>query len=78
MDITIQEVHYYNRLAENFQAEPILCPYDDNSFSHIILTKIDDDEKVYFKCITCDSKFYPGINLIQRIKSYIPRISLNT
>jgi hypothetical protein len=71
MELNIQEVHYYNELSNTFKAEPILCPYDDNSFSHILLTKIDGEEKVYFKCITCDTKFYPGINLIKKIKEYI-------
>lgn len=71
MELSIQEVHYYNDLANSLKAEPILCPYDENSFSHILLTNIDDEEKVYLKCITCDTKFYPGINLIKKIKEYI-------
>lgn len=71
MEISIQEVHYYNELVKVFKAEPILCPYDESSFSHIILTKIDDEDKVFFQCITCNTKFYPGLNLIKRIKEYI-------
>ena len=78
MDLSIQEVHYYNDLVSAYKAEQILCPYDDSTFSHILLTSLDKEAKVFFKCVTCDTKFYPGINLIQRIKSYIARTSLNT
>lgn len=71
MELNIQEVHYYNELSKNFKVEPILCPYDDSTFAHILMSKIDKEDKIFFDCITCDTKFYPGINLVKRIKDGI-------
>ena len=68
MDITIQEVNYYNDLVKNNKAIKIECQFDSND---TIVSKVDSSDKVFFYCLGCNSSFYPGINLIQRIKGYI-------
>ena len=67
--ISIQEVHFYNQLAEKGIVKKITCPFNEDD---IIITKFDD-EKVYFHCITCNSTFYPGINVIENIKISIDK-----
>jgi hypothetical protein len=68
MDLTIQEVNYYNSLVKNNKALKIECQFDTND---TIVSKVDSSDKVFFYCLGCHSSFYPGINLIQRIKGYI-------
>ena len=68
MDLTIQEVNYYNSLVKNNKALKIECQVDAND---TIVSKVDSSDKVFFYCLGCHSSFYPGINLIQRIKGYI-------
>jgi hypothetical protein len=68
MDLTIQEVTYYNNLVKNNKALRIECQFDKED---IIISKVDSSDKVFFYCLGCHSSFYPGINLIQRIKGYI-------
>jgi hypothetical protein len=65
--ISIQEVHFYNQLAEKGIVKKITCPFNEDD---IVITKFDND-KVYFNCITCNSTFYPGINVIENIKTSI-------
>jgi len=67
--LSIQEVHFYNDLAEKGIVKKITCPFNETD---IIVTKFKDD-KVYFDCITCDSIFYPGINVIDNIKNSIEK-----
>jgi hypothetical protein len=68
MDLTIQEVSYYNSLVKNNKALKIECQFDSED---TIISKVDSSDKVFFYCLGCHSSFYPGINLIQRIKGYI-------
>ena len=68
MDLTIQEVSYYNYLVKNNKALKIECQFDPQD---IIISRVDSSDKVFFYCLGCRSSFYPGINLIQRIKGYI-------
>jgi hypothetical protein len=68
MDLTIQEVNYYNSLVKNNKALKIECQFDSED---TIISKVDSSDKVFFYCLGCHSSFYPGINLIQRIKGYI-------
>jgi DNA primase len=68
MDLTIQEVNYYNNLVKNGKALKIECMFgaDDT-----VVSKVDSSDKVFFYCLGCQSSFYPGINLIEKIKGYI-------
>lgn len=68
MDLTIQEVTYYNDLVKNNKALKIECQFDKED---IIISRVDSSNKVFFYCLGCRSSFYPGINLIERIKGYI-------
>jgi hypothetical protein len=68
MDLTIQEVTYYNDLVKNNKALKIECKFDKED---IIISRVDSSDKVFFYCLGCRSSFYPGINLIERIKGYI-------
>jgi hypothetical protein len=68
MDLTIQEVNYYNDLVKNNKALKIECKFDA---SDTIVSKVDSSDKVFFYCLGCQTSFYPGINLIEKIKGYI-------
>ena len=72
MELTIQEVNLYNNLVKEEKALQILCPFNENEeFPDMVISKIDSSEKVYFYCLSCQASFYPGINLIEKIKGYI-------
>lgn len=68
MELRIQEVHYYNDLVNKGFAEKISCPMDETD---IVISKLDEKNEVFFYCISCKTSFYPGINLIEKIKAYI-------
>jgi DNA primase len=68
MDLTIQEVNYYNDLVKNGKALKIECKFDAND---TVVSKVDSSDKVFFYCLGCQTSFYPGINLIEKIKGYI-------
>jgi len=68
MDLTIQEVNYYNNLVKNGKALKIECTFGADD---IVVSKVDSSDKVFFYCLGCQTSFYPGINLIEKIKGYI-------
>lgn len=68
MELTVQEVTYYNQLVKDGKAKKIECKFDTND---TIVTKVDSTDKVFFYCLGCHSSFYPGINIIEKIKGYI-------
>jgi hypothetical protein len=68
MELTIQEVSYYNTLVKKNKALKIECQFDAGD---TIVSKVDSSDKVFFYCLGCQTSFYPGINLIERIKGYI-------
>jgi len=68
MELTIQEVTYYNDLVKNNKALKIECQFDKED---TIISRVDSSDKVFFYCLGCRSSFYPGINLTERIKGYI-------
>ena len=68
MELTIKEVTYYNDLVKNNKALKIECQFDKED---TIISRVDSSDKVFFYCLGCKSSFYPGINLIERIKGYI-------
>lgn len=68
MEISIQEVHSYLNLVNEGRAEKINCPLNETD---TVISKIDESNKVFFYCISCNTKFYLGINKIQKIKKYL-------
>jgi hypothetical protein len=68
MDLTIQEVNYYNDLVKNNKALKIECQFGAGD---TVVSKVDSSDKVFFYCLGCQTSFYPGINLIEKIKGYI-------
>ena len=68
MDLTIQEVNYYNDLVKNNKALKIECQFDPQD---TIISRVDSSDKVFFYCLGCQTSFYPGINLMEKIKGYI-------
>lgn len=68
MELTIQEVSYYNDLVKNNKALKIECQFDAGD---TVVSKVDSSDKVFFYCLGCQTSFYPGINLIEKIKGYI-------
>lgn len=68
MELSIQEVHSYLDLVNEGKAERINCPFYETD---IVITKLDENDKVYFYCMSCKTSYYPGINTIQRIKKYL-------
>ena len=72
--LSVQEVNFYNDLYDRGLVDKINCPFDDvGVLDHIILTKVKDDYKVYFKCLTCITSFEPGVNTIEKIKNTIDK-----
>lgn len=72
MELSIKEVHSYLNLVNEGRAEKISCPFNETDVADdIIVTKVDEEDKVYFYCLSCKSKFYLGINAIQKIKKYL-------
>lgn len=65
MKLTIQEVHYYDDLVKIGKALKINCPIDETD---IVISKLDEEDKVFFYCISCKTSFYPGLNTIEKIK----------
>ena len=68
MELTIQEVTYYNDLVKNNKALKIECQFDKED---TIISRVDSSDKVFFYCLGCQTSFYPGINLMEKIKGYI-------
>ena len=68
MEVSIQEVNYYNKLVDDGKATAIQCRFDPDD---IVISKVDSSDKVFFYCLGCQASFYPGINLIEKIKGYI-------
>ena len=53
--LSVQEIHFYNNLVRDEKVKNIIsCPFDKDD---IIVTKIDEDDKPYFYCLTCKSTF---------------------
>jgi hypothetical protein len=74
MLLSAKEVHFYNDLSNQGLVKKITCPFGEND---VIVTKVNELDEVYFECITCDSSFNPGINIIQNIKLSIDKFKSN-
>lgn len=72
MELTIQEVNFYTDLVRRGKAVPVFCPFSDNEdFPDIMISMVDENDKVYFKCLSCKADVYPGLNTIEKIRAYI-------
>ena len=73
--LSIQQVAFYKKLIEEKKAPPLECPFDKNSEKHIIISKVDKQYNVYFKCLNCDTNFRLGINgekkILKAIEKYL-------
>jgi hypothetical protein len=72
MKLTIQEIHYYNKLVTKNKIENyILCPFNPKD---IVVLKVNEDYEPLFECISCDSIFklndYAKINIKSIIDKY--------
>jgi len=74
MLLSAKEVHFYNDLSNQGLVKKITCPFGEDD---VIVTKVNESDEVYFECITCDSSFSPGINIIQNIKLSIDKFKSN-
>lgn len=68
MELSIQEVTHYNDLVNNGKATKIECKFNKED---TVISKVDSSNNVFFYCLGCQSSFYPGINLVEKIKGYI-------
>jgi hypothetical protein len=72
--LSVQEVTFYNDLVSQGLVGKINCPFDIND---TVVTRVNSKDEVYFECITCDSNFYPGINVTKTIKNTITKFILD-
>jgi len=68
--LTVQEVNFYNSLVERDLVAKINCPFDTDD---IVVTRVNPQDEVYFKCISCQTTFYPGIKVEKIIKETIDK-----
>lgn len=74
--LSMKEIHFYNKLVEKGLAKPLECSFNaERVGNHIIMPELDKDDDLFFICLTCNSKFKPGINTAEVIKSNIKKYS---
>jgi hypothetical protein len=72
--LSIQEITYYIKLSEQRLVSPIQCPFnEENVLEHMLLPKVDENGKVFFKCLSCNTNFEPGLNAEKIIKKSIEK-----
>jgi hypothetical protein len=70
--LSIQEVHFYNILVEKGLVNPMNCPFNEDSVSnHIIIPNLNENDSLFFTCLTCVTNFELGLNTEQIIKNSI-------
>jgi hypothetical protein len=67
MKLTVQEVNTYNNLVKAGKAEPLVLPA--LSEEAIIVTRVDENDEVYFYDLLENINVYPGKNTIKKIKN---------
>lgn len=64
-----QEVHYYNNLVQSEKVHNVIfCPMNKQD---IVVMKLDEDDMVYFYCISCKTTFKLTKDMEEIIKSTI-------
>lgn len=70
MLLSVGEVHFYNNLVQSEKVHNVIfCPFDKRD---IVITKVHEDDSLYFYCISCKTSF----TLSQDAKRYI-RLSID-
>jgi hypothetical protein len=67
MKLTVKEVHTYNDLVKEGKADPLSLPA--LSDGAIVITKVDENDEVYFYDLVENINIYPGKNTIKKIKN---------
>ena len=63
--LSVLEVHYYNKLLESEKVHNVIvCPFVKED---LVVTKVDEDDKPYFYCLSCRAVF----KLSQEIENII-------
>lgn len=71
--LSIQHIAFYKKLVDEKKANPINCPFDKKATEHIIISKVDKEYRVYFKCLDCNSSFRLGLNAERKILKAIEK-----
>lgn len=71
MELSIQEVHFYNNLVNQGEAEELTFHGVDDG--NVIIPRLDDQDRVYFLDLGSRVKIYPGENLIEKIKKTVDK-----
>lgn len=69
-DLTIQEVHTYQQLAEKGIVAPLQCVVNPDDHIGLVPALLEDNQ-VYLYCLTCNSKLIPGIDMKNALKKAI-------
>jgi hypothetical protein len=69
MKLTVKEVHTYNNLVKEGRAEALSLP--GVSDDAIVITKVDENDEVYFYDLLENVTIYPGKNTIKKIKDIL-------
>jgi hypothetical protein len=67
MKLTVKEVHTYNDLVKEGKADPLSLPA--LSEDAIVITKVDENDEVYFYDLVENINIYPGKKTIEKIKN---------
>lgn len=67
--ITIQELHRYQKMVDAEILPPIICIVNEDDGP--MIPWVDDKEEPCMWCISCNAKYYLGLNQIQVIKSLL-------
>jgi hypothetical protein len=67
MKLTVQEVHTYNNLVNEGKAEVLSLPAVSDDA--ILITKVDENDEVYFYDLVENINVYPGKATIKKIKN---------
>lgn len=59
MELTLKHIHTYQKLVATQAVLPLCCGECGNE----VIPGEDDHNKIYLKCYSCDSKFYPGLRI---------------
>lgn len=68
MNLSIQEINFYNQLSDKGLTEKVECVFDSRD---IMTTRVDEDNNPYFYCISCNTKYDIGKNTQEKIKKTI-------
>jgi hypothetical protein len=72
---SIKEVNYFTKLVQEGKADQLRCPFDKDFDKHIVMSKVDDDDNVLFKCLNCQVNIELGLETNQYIKKSIDKFS---